>query len=105
MSKSDTLIAGDDKMSDSELKSNIRKSSTPRLIAELTRAQDILDGDAIAQLSRADLVSYIFCLRRLSGADTTLKDIVQGFDTSKVIFFPDPDEGAKVKTPSTPQSL
>src|SRR6266516_1975918 len=89
-------------MSDSELRSHIKKSSTIRLASELGRAQNVIDTDVIETLSRSDLVSYIFCLRRLSGQNDMLKAIVPNFDPAKVTLVTEVEEGAKSKTPSTP---
>src|SRR6266516_964476 len=91
----------DGKMSDVELKSHIRKSTTLRLSQELARAQDVMDIDAIEQLSRLDIVSYIFYLRRLAGQDDALKSVVKNCDLSKVVFFSDLEEGARQKSVSS----
>src|SRR6266516_3168584 len=98
------------KLTDLELKRQIIKSSTPRLVLELVRAQDALDEDTIAELSRSDLVSYIFHLRRISGNDVTgqsniIQSRVTNFDISKMIFLTDVEETGvleKVITPKTP---
>src|SRR6266516_1313347 len=91
----------DVKMSDVELKSHIRKSTTLRLSQELARAQDVMDVDAIEKLSRLDIVSYIFYLRRLAGQDDALKSLVKNCDFSKVVFFSDPEEGTRQKSVSS----
>src|SRR6266516_3314916 len=98
------------KLSDLELKRQIVKSSTPRLVLELLRAQNALDEDTATELSRSDIISYIFHLRRISGNDVTgqsniIQSRVTNFDISKMIFLTDVEEtGAveKVATPKTP---
>src|SRR6266516_2580354 len=98
------------KLTDLELKRQIIKSSTPRLVLELIRAQDALDEDTVAKLPRSDIISYIFHLRRISGNDVTgqsniIQSRVTNFDISKMIFLTDVEEtGAleKVTTPKTP---
>src|SRR6266516_15233 len=98
------------KLTDLELKQQIVKSSTPRLVLELVRAQNALDEDTIAELSRSDIISYIFHLRRISGNDVTgqsniIQSRVTNFDISKMIFLTDVEEtGAleKATTPKTP---
>src|SRR6266516_818691 len=98
------------KLTDLELKQQIVKSSTPRLVLELVRAQNALDEDTIAELSRSDIISYIFHLRRISGNDVTgqsniIQSRVTNFDISKMIFLTDVEEIGvleKVITPKTP---
>src|SRR6266516_6256816 len=98
------------KLTDLELKRQIIKSSTPRLVLELIRAQNALDEDTVTDLSRYDIISYIFHLRRISGNDVTgqsniIQSRVTNFDISKMIFLTDVEEtGAleKATTPKTP---
>src|SRR6266516_2852547 len=94
------------KLTDLELKLQIIKSSTPKLV----RAQNALDEDTVAELSRSDLISYIFHLRRISGNDVTgqsniIQSRVTNFNISKMIFLTDVEETGvleKVITPKTP---
>src|SRR6266516_7723566 len=60
-----------------------------------------MDIDAIEQLSRLDIVSYIFYLRRLAGQDDALKSVVKNCDFSKVVFFSDLEEGVRQKSVSS----
>src|SRR6266516_2240140 len=86
--------------SDKELESIVRKCSTVKLIIELVRAQSALDSEAIDLLTRAQLVSYICHLRRLAGQNEPVRDIVQDFDITKVIFLPDVESTVKPRTPT-----
>src|SRR6266516_3036271 len=98
------------KLTDLELKQQIVKSSTPRLVLELVRAQNALDEDTVTDLSRYDIISYIFHLRRIAGNDVTgqfniIQSRVTNFDISKMIFLSDVEETGvleKVITPKTP---
>ncbi len=86
---------------DEGLLASLKKSSTSRLISELKLAQNALDADALRNLPRADVISYVYHLRQLAGQKTALKDIVPDFVIGNVIFFPDTDaeEGPLTPTP------
>src|SRR6266516_8001440 len=71
---------------DEGLKALIKKSSSTRLISELKIAQNLLDADTLRELSRTDLVSYVYHLRQLAGKKTPLKDIVPDFKLENVLF-------------------
>src|SRR6266516_7145083 len=86
--------------SDKELESIVRKCSTVKLIIELVRAQSALDSEAIDLLTRAQLVSYICHLRRLAGQNEPVRDIVQDFDITKVIFLPEAESTVRPRTPT-----
>src|SRR6266516_4091640 len=86
--------------SDKELESIVRKCSSVKLSIELARAQSALDSEAIDLLTRAQLVSYICHLRRLAGQNEPVRDIVQDFDITKVIFLPDVESTVKPRTPT-----
>src|SRR6266516_291120 len=86
--------------SDKELESIVRKCSTVKLSCELVRAQNVLDSDAIDLLTRTQLVSYIWHLRRLAGQNEPVRDIVQNFDVTKVIFLPEVESTVKPRTPT-----
>src|SRR6266516_6645316 len=86
---------------DEGLLASLKKSSTSRLISELKLTQNALDADALRNLPRADVISYVYHLRQLAGQKTALKDIVPDFVIGNVIFFPDTDaeEGPLTPTP------
>src|SRR6266516_1689542 len=86
---------------DEGLLAALKKSSTSRLISELKLAQNALDADALRNLPRSDVISYVYHLRQLAGQKTALKDIVPDFVIGNVIFFPDTDaeEGPLTPTP------
>src|SRR6266516_1468448 len=86
--------------SDKELESIVRKCSSVKLSIELARAQSALDSEAIDLLTRAQLVSYICHLRRLAGQNEPVRDIVQDFDITKVIFLPEVDSTVRPRTPT-----
>src|SRR6266516_3288429 len=94
-----------DLKSDKDLESLIRKSSSERLTIELSRAQDTIDPDVVDSLSRTELVSYIFALRRLAGQHTAVKTLIKDFDITKVIMLSGPEEvinppGAEASLPT-----
>src|SRR6266516_3601503 len=94
-----------DLKSDKDLESLIRKSSSERLTIELSRAQDTIDPDVVDSLSRTELVSYIFALRRLAGQHTAVKTLIKDFDVTKVIMLSGPEEvinppGAEASLPT-----
>src|SRR6266516_3147147 len=94
-----------DLKSDKDLETLIRKSSSERLTVELSRAQDVLDPDVVDSLSRTELVSYIFALRRLAGQHTAVKTLIKDFDITKVIMLSGPEEvinppGAEASLPT-----
>src|SRR6266516_3401489 len=94
-----------DLKSDKDLETLIRKSSSERLTVELSRAQDVLDPDVVDSLSRTELVSYIFALRRLAGQHTAVKTLIKDFDVNKVIMLSGPEEvinplGAEASPPT-----
>src|SRR6266516_1865865 len=84
---------------DEGLLASLKKSSTSRLISELNLAQNALDADALRNLPRADVISYVYHLRQLAGQKTALKDIVPDFVSGNVIFFPDTDAEEGPLTP------
>src|SRR6266516_5284160 len=85
---------------DEGLLASLKKSSTSRLISELKLAQNALDADALRNLPRADVVSYVYHLRQLAGQKTSLKDIVPDFVIGNVIFFPDTEAEEGPLTPA-----
>src|SRR6266516_411903 len=94
-----------DLKSDKDLETLIRKSSSERLTIELSRAQDTIDPDVVDSLSRTELVSYIFALRRLAGQHTAVKTLIKDFDITKVIMLSGPEEvinppGAEASPPT-----
>src|SRR6266516_7922943 len=95
------------RLTDLELKKKLVKTNTVRLDAVLGRAQDVLSDDALDKLTRIDLISYIFHLRRISGNDiigqsNVIKTLVSNFDMSKVVHLMDLEEAGAVHTPKTP---
>ncbi len=89
---------------DEGLKASIKKSSSTRLISELKIAQNLLDADTLRELSRTDLVSYVYHLRQLAGQKTPLKDIVPDFKLENVLFFQETDGDAE-EGPTTPTTV
>ena len=72
---------------DADLLAAVKKQSTVRLVLELGRAQAVLDEDQIADLTRSELISYVFHLRHLNGQKGTIKDEVPNFDISQVVML------------------
>src|SRR6266516_7646545 len=72
---------------DADLLAAVKKQSTVRLVLELGRAQAVLDEDQIADLTRSELISCVFHLRRLNGQKGTIKDEVPNFDISQVVML------------------
>src|SRR6266516_2920231 len=89
---------------DEGLKALIKKSSSTRLISELKIAQNLLDADTLRELSRTDLVSYVYHLRQLAGQKTPLKDIVPDFKLENVFIFQETDGDAE-EGPTTPTTV
>src|SRR6266516_4601252 len=72
---------------DADLLAAVKKQSTVRLVLELGRAQAVLDEYHIADLTRSELISYVFNLRHLNGQKGTIKDEVPNFDISQVVML------------------
>jgi len=62
-----------------EIRKAVIKTSTERLIAELSRGQDVLDDDEIAKLSRAGLVENVVQLRFSVGSLVPIQTCVFNF--------------------------
>src|SRR6266516_743103 len=96
------------RLTDLELKKKLVKTNTVRLDAVLGRAQDVLSDDALEKLTRIDLISYIFHLRRISGNDiigqsNVIKTLVSNFDITKVVLLMDLVEVGPSIHPKLPQ--
>src|SRR6266516_816759 len=89
---------------DEGLKAAIKKSSSTRLISELKISQNVLDADTLRDLSRSELVSYVYHLRQLAGQKTPLKDLVPNFKLENVLFFQEADMDTE-DGPPTPTAI
>src|SRR6266516_1873748 len=89
---------------DEGLKAAIVRSSSARLISELKISQNALDPETLRDLSRSELVSYVYHLRHLAGQKTALKDLVPNFKLENVAFFQETDVDTE-EGPLTPNAV
>src|SRR6266516_241160 len=85
---------------DLELKAAVTKDSSARLVVELQKCQNVLDADTIAELSRSELISYIYHIRKLAGQKTAVRTLVSNFRTEDVCFFSEMEESIPPRTPT-----
>src|SRR6266516_4231895 len=85
---------------DVELKAAVTKDSSARLVVELQRSQNVLDADTIAELSRSELISYIYYIRKLAGQKTAVRTLVSNFRTEDICFFSEMEEAITPRTPT-----
>src|SRR6266516_4749961 len=85
---------------DVELKAAVTKDSSAQLVVELQKSLNVLDTDTIAELSRSELISYIYHLRKLAGQKTAVRTLVSNFRTEDVCFFSEMEEEITPHTPT-----
>src|SRR6266516_137395 len=85
---------------DIELKAAVTKDSSARLVVELQKSQNVLDADTIAELSRSELISYVYHIRKLAGQKTAVRTLVLNFHTEDVCFFSEMEEEITTRTPT-----
>src|SRR6267154_5506880 len=81
-----------------ELRKIVQKDSDTRLSNELRIGQDVLGENAIAKLSRIQLIAHVVALRAMLEQSTAVKSLVSNYDPSRAeALLLEWEEGVKVQ--------
>ena len=86
-------------VSEAALRRTVRKDDDDRLKRELLVGQHFLNSEAVAKLSRDELVAYVCLLRSLNGSTASVKTFVSGFNPSNAVLITSAGDNSNASTP------